>query len=172
MKIRKQSITGMVFLFVCLVFKLHADILILDKNKADVQIKSKEDFEFTIQFDLPILPENVVIDYAVLCLNVQIEDSSNKTIEILSNGESNNVKVIQYNARPIATLIPFEKTGIQEVKIEITRLVRLWIKEGLKNEGIRITSYRYMEEKALSTSRMRFETICEKPEVKIYYTVI
>jgi len=166
-------------IFVCLIFSAplisFGEILTIEKIDMQIQPLQNNEFQLFIKFNLPVLPENAHIYYAVLNMGMNVlsnADSASLVFEILSKEKTSREKIVNYNSNPVTSIISRRTKGLTELQLDITQLVNLWVKDGEKNEGIVLVSHRNIEDKYMRSDKINLATEYKAAKIKIFYTII
>lgn len=165
----------LISLILLIPFISFADVLTIKDIDIQIQTLRNNQYQLFIKFDLPEFPDGANIDYAVLSLGMNVEsnsDSATIIFEVLSKDNASRQKLVAYNNNPIKEIITRRTKGLTELKLDITELVTLWVKEGESNEGIVLVSHRNIEDKHLRTDKVSLATDFKAPTLRIFYTVI
>lgn len=157
-------------LFILCPLASQAEVITIDEVTVQVQPEPGNTFKLFFKFEVPQLPEKVNIDYAVLSFGVNITNLSTKVLELLSATKTTVGKSADYNTNPVTAVISKGKSGLNQIDVDITQLVNLWVNGGDKNEGITLISHRNIEEKGLESSKMALAPEFKKASVRIFYT--
>ncbi len=130
-------------------------------------------FRILFTFDLPAIPDNVNIDYAVISFGLNIKSSTNrKLLEILSADNSGQGAASSYNQNPATAVISKHKLGLTQTHLDITQLVDSWVNGNAVNEGILLVSHRAIPEKAFQAEKVALAPQFKKASIKTFYTRI
>ncbi len=150
-----------------------AGVVTLEDVTVEVQPLEDGTFQLLFKFDLPQLPEDVNIDYAILSFGVnKVTLPTGKFLEILSADTTGQGATAAYNANPVTGLLPNKKTGLAQIELDLTQLVDLWINGDEKNQGVLVVSHRRISEKAFETGKVELAPQFRKATVKIFYTAV
>ena len=142
----------LIFLFFIIPYLISAEVVTIEDVDVKIQPNTNGEFQLFIGFELPKLPENIKVDYAIITMGVNVlsnPDTLTMTFEILTDVNSTRESLVNYNANPVTTFISRKQKGPTKIELDITQIVRLWVNEG----------------ESIAPGFM-------KPTVRIFYTVL
>lgn len=152
--------------------------LTTDKLQISLQPLSEEEFQAHLKFDIPdfekLASEKTNIDYAVLEFDVQVmavDSASVDILEVLLAAETENAprSNLDYNTNPVTARVIRTKTGVQRVRVNLTQLLELWVRNKIANHGLLLVSHRRQVEKTLCSDKIIL-SVEPRPSIKIFYT--